>query len=68
MVAVTRIAAREERHRRRLGAVALCVAFIVIPAFADDAVKIGDIDSLSGSGAAISEKGPPNPPEPLAAL
>ena len=41
---------------RMLG-VALCASFLVVPAFADDAVKIGYIDPLSGGGASIGEIG-----------
>ena len=41
---------------RMLG-VALCVGFLVAPAFADDTVKIGYIDPLSGGGASIGEVG-----------
>jgi branched-chain amino acid transport system substrate-binding protein len=41
---------------RTLG-VALCVAFFGVPAFADDTVKIGYIDPLSGGGASIGEVG-----------
>jgi branched-chain amino acid transport system substrate-binding protein len=41
---------------RTLG-VALCAAFFVAPAFADDTVKIGYIDPLSGGGASIGAIG-----------
>jgi branched-chain amino acid transport system substrate-binding protein len=41
---------------RMLG-VALCVGFFVDPAFADDTVKIGYIDPLSGGGASIGAVG-----------
>ncbi len=35
----------------------LCVGFFVVPAFAEDTVKIGYIDPLSGGGASIGEVG-----------
>ena len=38
-------------------AVALCASFLVPPALADDTVKIGYIDPLSGGGASIGEVG-----------
>jgi len=41
---------------RRLG-VALCAGFLVVPALADDTVKIGYIDPLSGGGASIGAIG-----------
>ncbi len=41
---------------RTLG-VALCAAFFVAPAWAEDTVKIGYIDPLSGGGASIGEIG-----------
>ncbi len=41
---------------RMLG-VALCAGLFVVPAFADDTVKIGYIDPLSGGGASIGEVG-----------
>ena len=41
---------------RTLG-VALCVGLFALPAFADDTVKIGFIDPLSGGGASIGEIG-----------
>jgi len=37
--------------------IALCASFFVVPAFADDTVKIGYIDPLSGGGASIGEVG-----------
>ena len=37
--------------------VALCAGLFVVPAFADDTVKIGYIDPLSGGGASIGEVG-----------
>src|SRR5271166_4220018 len=41
---------------RRLG-VALCAGFLVVPALADDTVKIGFVDPLSGGGASIGAIG-----------
>jgi len=41
----------------RMLSVALGVSFFVVPAFADDTVKIGYIDPLSGGGASIGEIG-----------
>ncbi len=41
---------------RTLG-VALCAAFFVAPAFADDTVKIGYVDPLSGGGASVGAVG-----------
>ena len=37
--------------------IALSVSFFVVPAFADDTIKIGYIDPLSGGGASIGEVG-----------
>src|ERR1700678_4829012 len=37
--------------------VALAFSFIAVPALADDAIKIGYIDPLSGGGASIGEVG-----------
>jgi len=48
---------REEVMNVRLLGFALCVSFFVVPAFADDTVKIGYIDPLSGGGASIGEVG-----------
>ena len=41
----------------RMLAVALCVSFFALPAFAEDTVKIGYIDPLSGGGASVGEVG-----------
>ena len=41
----------------RMVGIALSVSFLVVPAFADDTVKIGYIDPLSGGGASIGEVG-----------
>ncbi len=41
----------------RMIGIALSVSFFVVPAFADDTVKIGYIDPLSGGGASIGEVG-----------
>ena len=41
----------------RTFSVALCVGLFAVPAFADDTVKIGYIDPLSGGGASIGEVG-----------
>ena len=41
----------------RMVGIALGVSFFVVPAFADDTVKIGYIDPLSGGGASIGEVG-----------
>ena len=41
----------------RMVGIALSVSFFVAPAFADDTVKIGYIDPLSGGGASVGEVG-----------
>ena len=41
----------------RMVGIALSVSFFVVPAFADDTIKIGYIDPLSGGGASIGEIG-----------
>ena len=46
---------------RTLG-VALCAAFFVAPAWAEDTVKIGYIDPLSGGGASIGADRPEDLP------
>src|SRR6202453_4786103 len=43
--------------RSDLACVALAFSFIAVPALADDAIKIGYIDPLSGGGASIGEVG-----------
>src|SRR5271166_6215896 len=48
---------REKPMNVRMLGLALCASFFVLPAFADDAVKIGYIDPLSGGGASIGEVG-----------
>jgi branched-chain amino acid transport system substrate-binding protein len=41
----------------RMAGLALAVSFVAIPALADDTIKIGYIDPLSGGGASIGEIG-----------
>src|SRR5271166_2602597 len=49
--------AREDRMNTRMVGAALCASLFAVPAFADDTVKIGYIDPLSGGGASIGEVG-----------
>jgi branched-chain amino acid transport system substrate-binding protein len=49
--------AREEAMNFRTVGLALWAGLFVVPAFADDTVKIGYIDPLSGGGASIGEVG-----------
>src|SRR5271166_1024600 len=48
---------REKPMNVRMLGLALCASFFVLPAFADDTVKIGYIDPLSGGGASIGDLG-----------
>jgi branched-chain amino acid transport system substrate-binding protein len=48
---------REDVMNLRMVGIALSVSFLAIPAFADDTVKIGYIDPLSGGGASTGELG-----------
>src|SRR5580658_2888365 len=48
---------REDVMNLRMVGIALGVSFLVVPAFADDTVKIGYIDPLSGGGASTGELG-----------
>lgn len=41
----------------RMVGIALSMSFLIVPAFADDTVKIGYIDPLSGGGASVGEIG-----------
>ncbi len=50
-------AEREEAMKYRVVGFALAAALVAVPALAEDAIKIGYIDPLSGGGASIGEVG-----------